>query len=589
MERSSERFNIIISLLTVAMIMAVAAFFGDYYFDLNDDVLMKDILSGAYTGYPEANNIQMLYPISGFIALFYKVYSGFDWYGIFLCFLQYLCVFVISHALISRCRDNASRLITFFAMFMFMAGVIGAHFIFVQYTFTCGLLSATAAILVLTHEENDRRLYLAVALIATAYLLRSEMLLLTLPVVGVAILIKWALTGEEFKNYVFVCLGILGAIVVGQGIHRIANSPEEWKVFNHLFDERTELYDFQYIPDYEENKEFYDSIGLSKSEQQLLVNYNFGLDDEIDADILNAVADYAASIRTDEKPMGQQLKEGVVLYLYRLRHFAYQKSYQYPMSDFPWNIIALLLYISAFLTYLLPLETINKKELLIATGLLLTLFACRTTLWMYIIVRGRDPIRITHPLYLMEIVALLGMMFIRIEKSSKVPVAALLAVAAISLVSVPNQVSVSENEMNSRSIMREHYDALYDYFDENEDNFYFIDVYTSVSCGEDMEEDETTFSEKMFDWVDNSFANHDLMGGWASKSPLYYKKLKNAGLDNMQDALLKKNVFMVQNLSGDTQWIKDYYKEKGIEVSVNKVDTVADAFAIYSITKGAGN
>jgi hypothetical protein len=235
------------------------------------------------------------------------------------------------------------------------------------------------------------------------------------------------------------------------------------------------------------------------------------------------------------------------------------------------------------------LETINKKELLIATGLLLTLFACRTTLWMYIIVRGRDPIRITHPLYLMEIAALLGMMFIRIEKSSKVPLAALLAVAAISLVSVPNQVSVSENEMNSRSIMREHYDALYDYFDENEDNFYFIDVYTSVSCGEDMEEDETTFSEKMFDWVDNSFYNHDIMGGWASKSPLYEKKLKNAGLDNMQDALLKDSVFMVQNLSGDTQWIKDYYKEKGTEVSVNKVDTVADAFAIYSISKGTGN
>ncbi len=104
-----------------------------------------------------------------------------------------------------------------------------------------------------------------------------------------------------------------------------------------------------------------------------------------------------------------------------------------------------------------------------------------------------------------------------------------------------------------------------------------------------MDEDETTFSEKMFDRVDNSFANHDLMGGWASKSPLYYRKLKNAGLDNMQDALLKENVFMVQNLSGDTQWITNYYREKGVEVTLDRVDTVADAFAIYSIKEGAGN
>jgi hypothetical protein len=51
----------------------------------------------------------------------------------------------------------------------------------------------------------------------------------------------------------------------------------------------------------------------------------------------------------------------------------------------------------------------------------------------------------------------------------------------------------------------------------------------------------------------------------------------------MQDALLQKNVYMVQNKSEDTSWIIDYYTEKGIEISLTQVDTVADAFAIYSI------
>ena len=58
--------------LTAGMILAVGVFF-DYYFDLNDDVLMKDILSGAYTGTPAGHNIQMLYPISAMISLFYRM------------------------------------------------------------------------------------------------------------------------------------------------------------------------------------------------------------------------------------------------------------------------------------------------------------------------------------------------------------------------------------------------------------------------------------------------------------------------------------------------------------------------------------
>ena len=44
-----------------------------FWFDLNDDVLMKDILSGVYTGTPESRNIQMLYPVSALIAVLYRI------------------------------------------------------------------------------------------------------------------------------------------------------------------------------------------------------------------------------------------------------------------------------------------------------------------------------------------------------------------------------------------------------------------------------------------------------------------------------------------------------------------------------------
>ena len=231
MKKTKNTYDFIISLLLTFIAVLFMGYIGDYFFDLNDDVLMKDMLSGAYTGAPEAHNIQMLYPISAFISMFYRVVRGFDWYGFFLCTCQYLCVFLISYKALKLSRKDEHKALTALFVLMFSLGVIGAHFLFVQYTFTCGFLSATAAFLILTHKKDaDHNFGIAFWLILTAFLLRSEMLLLTFPLVCVAIFIRWMLNmnKEEF----FDCLKLFGIIVaalaLALGIHRFAFSLPEW-------------------------------------------------------------------------------------------------------------------------------------------------------------------------------------------------------------------------------------------------------------------------------------------------------------------------------------------------------------------------
>ena len=58
------QLNSVLAMGLVVCLFFVAGFFFDLYYDLNDDVLIKDIVSGAYTGTPDAHSIQMLYPIS---------------------------------------------------------------------------------------------------------------------------------------------------------------------------------------------------------------------------------------------------------------------------------------------------------------------------------------------------------------------------------------------------------------------------------------------------------------------------------------------------------------------------------------------
>ena len=591
MKKTKNTYDFIISLLLTFIAVLFMGYIGDYFFDLNDDVLMKDMLSGAYTGAPEAHNIQMLYPISAFISMFYRVVRGFDWYGFFLCTCQYLCVFLISYKALKLSRKDEHKVLTALFVLVFSLGVIGAHFLFVQYTFTCGFLSATAAFLILTHKKDaDHNFGIAFWLILTAFLLRSEMLLLTFPLVCVAIFIRWMLNmnKEEF----FDCLKLFGIIVaalaLALGIHRFAFSLPEWKEYSDIFDARTELYDFQYVPEYEANKDFYDSLGIDKSEYRLITfeNYNIGLDDEIDAKVLNEVAEYANKLRSDEEPFAERLKAAFSKYIYGLHNFSRQNTYEIDSENYcPWNLIVILLYIGVLASYIFPRQDSSQKEILRIVGALALLFICRTTLWIYIIMGRRAPIRITHPLYLIEILVLFAILLRRADKSRALPYKVVFAVMLISLLFVPDQKKVIDSEMQARELMRKHYDALYDYFAENSDNFYFIDVYTSISCENDMEEGEATFSEKLFDRVNNEYANHDLMGGWGVKSPLTIKKYSRAGYSDMQSGLLAQNAYVVQSESDEDGigWIIDYYRDKGIEVTVDREKIIADAFAIYAV------
>ena len=73
------------------LIMAVSF---DFYYDLNDDVLMHDIMAGIYTGTPDGHNMQTLYPLGALIALCYRVCGSFPWYGAFLCLCPFGSLFL---------------------------------------------------------------------------------------------------------------------------------------------------------------------------------------------------------------------------------------------------------------------------------------------------------------------------------------------------------------------------------------------------------------------------------------------------------------------------------------------------------------
>ena len=324
----SKKQNFIISVVFLLIPMTALACRFDYYYDLNDDVLMKEILSGNYTGVPEGHNIQMLWLVSAAISLLYRIIRIVPWYGIFLCACQFGALFLILNRSFGICTSRKAKLTVGLVETLLFFSMMMEHLVAVQYTITCTMLAAAAVFWFLTSKpQKEPVLFIrsnipAILLVFLAYLIRSEMLLLVLPMICVAGVVKWSFeekvfTKENFIKYLGVIGLILLSLLIGEGTHRIAYGSKEWRTFTTLFDNRTELYDFQKIPSYQENKEFYDRIGISESEQILFDNYNFGIDEEIDETIMGQIADYAGELNQEAQPFIPKFQKYFKLYVYR--------------------------------------------------------------------------------------------------------------------------------------------------------------------------------------------------------------------------------------------------------------------------------
>lgn len=598
-KRFWQEENWIWALLAVAFLGLCVGICFDYYYDLNDDVLMKDILAGVYTGEPEGHNIQMHWPISALISLFYRVAGGLPWYGLFLCFCHFGCIFLIIRRAVCLCGKHFGKVFAALCFGGFFGSFFLEHLVYAQYTVTCTLLAATASFLFYTTKsELSPMLFIkknipAVLLVWTAYLIRSEMLLLVLPMICVAGVAKWSgekggytqetvfagsegagngrriLTKESVIKYFGTFGLILLGILLGQAVHMLAYGSSEWKAFTEFFDNRTELYDFQKPPVYEGNEEFYERIGITESERILFDNYNFGLDDEIDGAMVGEIALYAGQLRKETTPFLGNLAAKLKAYGYRFFHGPGAAG-----SDYPWNYLVILGYLAVILMAV-------TKDIWGAFFRLALLFFVRSGLWMYILWGERDPVRITHSLYLMEITILAAMAFgqwkeIRDEGRKKWSGALTLAAFSLLILSVlPASVRQVGAEQDRRREVNAPYQELYSYLSgrENQGNFYLIDVYSSVA-----------YSEKMFEEVDNSLDNYDIMGGWACKSPLWKKKLAAFDIESMEQALKDRgNVYFVRKKSEDMDWLPAYYEGHGTPIETKLVKQMAD-FEIYAVS-----
>ncbi len=603
--------NCILTFMIVAANLAVMGICFDFYYDLNDDTMMKDIMSGVYSGIPDGHNMQTLYPLGASVALCYRLCRTIPWYGLFLCLCQFGCFYLTGVRLCAMTEQSGTRaafvrgrLVKLLILSLFLWGVCLPHLINIQYTITCTIMSATAIFLFMTSPKGMGLQQFvvknipAVILVIVAYQLRTEMLLLTFPFICLAGLYCMAEEEEPFAKENLCKYGaVLGMILAGMVLSLLADyaaySRADWKDFREFFDARTTVYDF--YPELISHEEYADALaelGVTPEQQTLLNinNYNFGLDDTIDTGLLTNMADYASHRIGGSKDWAVIAREKLSYYIYRTFH----------SQDAPYNILALWSYAAVVLVGLFVYPKHKKENAQVTAQNLQTakhnkmrryafvwqivlLAAVRSAIWMFILMRGRDPARITHSLYLVEI-ALLWAVLARMSRECTPDAGrngALRGMAVLFALFIAGSTADNITKVGDDQAQRDRVNTGWYQVDaycrEHEENFYFEDVYSTVS-----------FSQKIFDDTDNSYANYDIMGGWMCKSPLYRDKLSRYRIASVKDALLcQDNVYLIMSdaeASGrGFDWLIDFYKAQDLGVAVEEVDRIGEYYAVYKV------
>ncbi len=573
--KCKPQLNTVFSLAMVVFLFLALSLRFDFCYDLNDDVLIKDIVSGAYTGTPNAHSIQMLYPLSLLISLLYRIIPVLPWQGIFLCVCHGVCFYLIAKRSLSFVEKEISKIILLLTEVSLIITLFLYEAVFVQYTVTAALLAACACFLVFTSEKREMlRAFLkenavAIILVILAFNLRSEMLLLMSPFIAFTGIVKWSLekpvfAKETIKKYVSLIGVILVGVVLSLLIDALAYSGKDWKEFRDFFNARTQVYDYTWYPEYEEAQEFYRDIGVTPAKVTLIDNYNFGLDESIDADMLWSIAEYADATNIKE-PLSVRLKDAVVDYKWRTFH----------EQDAPYNFFVLMAY-----GMVIALAFVFKDKSAIWKLPALVLF--RTVPWMYVILAKRVPPRISHPLYYIELI-IFGAWMLSYCRKNKDTVAvdadekrykgcnrslaiAMILLFVFSRIIFSGMIQKADAETERRQEVNTVMRLFEEYAAGHPEDYFYMDVYSTVD-----------FSEKMFAGVDNSQKNYDILGGWASGSPLQ----KDATIPYRAEAfsraelLLQDNFYYVCEAGSDTTYLEDFYSGHGMVVELAEEERIS--------------
>lgn len=542
---------------------------------INDDWGMYSILSGAYTGAPDAHVMFFLYPLSWLLSKLYSLCSFIPWYGLFQHGVQIGSLFTVYRRTlrIRKKHDPEKFLIpvactTFLLLFFIINLNVLSE---AQYTTTAGLAAAAALFCFITARTGQSKSGFFRDNIPTfllswiAFSMRQNIFYLCLPMAGMLWLAKWILSRRNrHEDTAFKLLGFALILGLGMGIlwgiNAAAYASPEWSDFRKINHYRERVGDFYTWPEYEECKDDLNALGID--EESYLYRRSgapyIGHDMTVsDWEDMHRIARKYYLARTSLKDRLKRTVIGLV------NVFFYEDGMQ------PANLLAGLLLL---LTPVYILFERNGQALFVY---LMYLFG-RTVSWCYVLYEGRFPKRIVQPLitadFLILFAILLAFNLLR-PNSIRKSAATLAIVLPLSVFSLHvTRVNVQENYR----VHRETWEGLKDYCFSHPDNFY-IWTYNSGTLEH--------FCEMSFA-MDQGVYQNFLYTNWGVVcNPNTQKKLSDQGIGSFGQDLVDSNhvYFILQEAPHNEEHPVILYFRHTFQAKLTVADTFTAGDTSYCV------
>lgn len=542
----------------------IATRFISQVYAIVDDVMIRNIASGATSGAPDGHLVYMKFALGAVLAFLYQHLPGIDWYGcVMIGFVLLAFGAVLYRGLAAKKGPGWKLVYVLFCVGIFTCVGLYQMTCF-QYTVVASIVGAAAVFFYYTgnaKEKSSRKIAedgFTLFLLLAVYCIRSDVFLMTCPVFLLLFFYK-QLSGASMKSWgrkvkkegMFLLLLAAGIFLLA-GIERLAYRSPAWKEYLSYNQARTQIIDYYGVPEYEGNEDFYESLSMSENDVRNLHRYTLYYIDDLQGEKMEQIAAYAEKLHKETTDFGTALQEGLQTAWYGLTN-----------EGNGWISWLAFLFFGIAAAHCIWKKSRQGWLLLLLAGL----FAA---FWLYLGFRGRLPDRVSTGLYFLMLLSAAGVWFQEGRKAGQkaqkgVPAWKKAGIAVLGLLLLAGS-AVKAREVfwnnfmftyNNQNILK-----LRAYYGEHPENLYLS--VTNTTAG---------YTDNFTIRRDFSLYNGANLGDWDTFTPVMEEKLRGFGVDSVPEAvLLGENVYVVTTYEPDS--IRTYYEERGLSADWDVVDDV---------------
>ena len=544
--------------------VGISVVFG-YCFRSNDDAMLRNIVSGNYTGTPDAHLIYIMYPLGTLWKWLYTAFPTVAWYDLFMVGMHYFCwymlLFRLGQQFVTKRGKALSVMIGLGGLIIIDLPYLVMH----QYTVLAALVATVAIFWLATSKNKTHKEYWADRIVCIIFLtlclwLRKQVFFMALPI-GFFILVAeiFAAKKEHIKKTIQRLIVFLGCILligaVSFAVEKIAYSSSEWQDFKVYNEARTDIYDFYGIPSYQTYEAQYEQLGIGYGDWIVIDHYDGGLMPELDSEMLLGVA----ALSKQNFDVVRQTYSVLLQTLYSVCKVVLYNDIQ------PIGILLTILYaVSLWICY----KKDEKGLAVCICGMLLF----QAVFVGYFIGQQRFPEHVSYGLYLMQFFFLAAVLLAKKKAGDEKParksfwllILILLCIGMMGGLGI-YRARTTLTDYQQMVVKAEDWNYVNDYFEEHSDAIYCIVTKSFV------------FSTEMM-FAEGSVENDNVirLGSWVQNSPLERVHDQNAGRDSLLEQMTANdNVYIVQLAEMDTEWLSTFMKDNGYgDVKIEVADVL---------------